>query len=252
MNGLLKSRLARLALRQVQSRLKFVYTAQSGLARGLRRRGGLGFIPGRSLTAEERWLLGQNWLGKVIYDVGAYQGIFTMFFARAVGNQGQVVAFEPNPRSAEQLREHVALNGFSNVRVMQVALGDVDGVAGLEVPKGAAEMSRLAASGTEFVVQVNRLDTLLHEQSLPAPSFIKVDVEGEELAVLRGSVAVLQEQHPTLLIEVHPRASAFSLWNLLADLGYRTYSIELQRELNSPDIPKEDGNWHLLALPQSG
>ncbi|MCS6773874.1 MAG: FkbM family methyltransferase [Thermoflexales bacterium] len=236
-------------MRRLRPYLRFVYTARSGIVRGLRRRGGLGFIPGRPLTAEERWLIEQSWQGKVVYDVGAYQGIFTMFFARAVGDRGHVVAFEPNPRSAEQLREHIALNGFSNVRVVQVALSDADGMGKLAVPKNAPEMSQLTVGSTGFVVPIHRLDTLLRELNLPVPSFIKIDVEGEELPVLRGSATLLREQRPVLLIEVHPRTSSSALWHFLNEMKYQTYSVESQRKLISPDMASETGNWHLLAFP---
>ena len=74
-----------------------IYTSRSGLTKGLKQKGGLGFIPKRPLTREEKFLLGLDINGQTIYDIGEHAGIFTMFFARSVGKKGKVITFEPNP-----------------------------------------------------------------------------------------------------------------------------------------------------------
>lgn len=74
-----------------------IYTSRSGLTKGLKQKGGLGFIPKRPLTREEKFLLGLDINGQTIYDIGEHAGIFTMFFARSVGKNGKVITFEPNP-----------------------------------------------------------------------------------------------------------------------------------------------------------
>src|SRR5688572_5752212 len=73
-----------------------VYTVRSGVAKGLKRRGGFGFIP-RDISREEAFLAAMDFRGKTVFDIGAYEGIYTLFFARAVGAKGRVVTFEPNP-----------------------------------------------------------------------------------------------------------------------------------------------------------
>jgi len=66
--------------------------------------------------------------GKTVFDVGGYVGIHTLFFARATGEKGRVVTFEPNPRNYEELVYNVRLNGFDNVTTMQIGLGRRYGV----------------------------------------------------------------------------------------------------------------------------
>ncbi len=101
-----------------------IYTVRHGLARGLRRRGGLGFVPQlAALSTEERFLQQLTFDGETVYDVGGYEGIFTLFFARRVGPRGHVVTFEPNPRNFARIVENVRLNGFTHVQVRQVAVG---------------------------------------------------------------------------------------------------------------------------------
>ena len=69
-----------------------VYVVRHGLAKGLKRRGGLGFVPqmGR-LSLEETFLEGLDLAGQTVYDIGGYEGVFTLFFARRVGPSGRVV-----------------------------------------------------------------------------------------------------------------------------------------------------------------
>jgi hypothetical protein len=95
-----------------------VYTAKAGLVTGLKRRGGLGFIPKKSLTREHTFLKSLDFKGKNVYDVGGYTGLITIFFARAVGETGSVVTFEPNPQNYNAILDHIELNGFNNVTVI--------------------------------------------------------------------------------------------------------------------------------------
>jgi FkbM family methyltransferase len=190
-----------------------VYTVRHGLARGLRRRGGLGFVPQfGSGSAEERFLEGLALDGLTVYDVGGYEGIFTLFFARRVGATGSVVTFEPNPRNFQRITENVRLNGFSHVRVQPVALGSTPGRASLVFP---ADETARGSLETDIADQIRQekdvvtidvdVDTLDNQvaSGLPEPDFVKLDVEGLELDVLEGMTALMTRRHPRLYIEIH-------------------------------------------------
>ncbi len=124
-----------------------VYTVRHGLARGLRRRGGLGFVPQvGAQSAEEQFLEKLSFDGETVFDVGGYEGIFTLFFARRVGARGQVVTFEPNPRNFKKIAENVRLNGFSHVQLRQVALGSQPGRASLVFPADETARGSLETS----------------------------------------------------------------------------------------------------------
>ncbi|MFN4295091.1 MAG: FkbM family methyltransferase [Thermoflexales bacterium] len=244
MPGEIKDALAR-ALRPL---FNFTYTARGGLVCGMRRRGGLGFLPGRRLTPEERWLAQRPWAGRVVYDVGAWEGVFTLFFARAVGATGQVIAFEPNPFNAMRLRENLALNGLTNARLVELALGERAGSAWLAAPAGASGRGALVLTPTDLPVAVQTLDGLVEASALPAPDFVKIDVEGAELAVLRGGADTLARRRPALLIEVHPQADYAALWAFLDALGYAMRCVETGQALSAPDAPlTEKSAWHLAA-----
>src|SRR5215469_399575 len=93
----------------------FVYRVRSGPARGMLRKGGLGFLPVNfGPTAEIQFLDNLNLAGKTVYDIGGFEGILTMFFARKAA---AVFTYEPNPRNYARCVENVRLNRLANVRV---------------------------------------------------------------------------------------------------------------------------------------
>ena len=160
------------------------YTVRNGLNQGLRRKGGLGWLPTEHDTPELRFWKALDLRGKVVYDVGAFQGILTIFYAR---NARAVVAWEPNSRNRRRLMENVKLNQFSNVIVRPYGLSSKAAQAEMRfdpLMSGMATVDSGVASGSEH--ETIELRTLDGEQGLEPPDLIKIDVEGAELNVLRG------------------------------------------------------------------
>ena len=104
---------------------RFTYTARCGVSAGLKRRGGLGFLP-RAQTSEEIFVQNMNVSDKVVYDIGAYEGLFTIRFASRAKH---VYTFEPHPWCQRQTSINVAANGFHNVSLLPVALGSDSSLA---------------------------------------------------------------------------------------------------------------------------
>jgi len=91
----------------------YTYTIRRGLAKGLKKKGGLSFIPGSNiLSKEDAFLQELDLKGKIIYDIGAFEGTFTLFFSRSTGSQGRVITFEANPLNYQIVIENVNLNRF--------------------------------------------------------------------------------------------------------------------------------------------
>jgi len=127
------------------------YTVRHGLAKGLRRRGGLAFLPAAFASTPERveeesFLLSLSLEGQTIYDVGGDQGIYTVFFARKVGDNGRVITFEPNPESYRRIVANAELNQFRNVDVRPIGLGPQKGKLTFVFPEG--EPARGSADAT--------------------------------------------------------------------------------------------------------
>lgn len=185
------------------------YTVRSGPAAGLKRRGGYGFLP-HSVCDEEKFYISLDLAGKVFYDVGTYEGIISLFAARAVGAQGTLVFVEPNPECFRRTRRNLDLNQF-RCKIIQrnAALGAKRGSASMWSPSRDDARSTLnqelaswyADSGEtcgEFEVKVDTLDDMI-EDGFPVPQFVKIDTEGHEFEVLRGAERTLRSHRPELM-----------------------------------------------------
>lgn len=222
---------------------RWVYTLRGGLAKGMRIRGGFLFLP--KPTPKEAPLLeaiAPNLKGKVVYDIGANIGITTLFFAKHVGEEGLVVAFEPVPPTARRLQENVRINRLQNVRIYAVALGDTAGQAEIcyaEDASGIATLRKDMALGYQreyrmqtFTVEVVPLDVLVEREHLPAPDFIKIDVEGFEYQVLQGAREVIERARPALFMELHgasheERAETWKqIYEFLTMRGYHIETVD--------------------------
>ncbi len=136
--------------------------------------------------------------GDVAVDCGANNGFTSVFFAKCVGPQGRVFAFEPVPTNAADVRQNIALNDLRNVELFQAAAGRTTGaVSILDAPNGVLGVSGI---GAMVSVPMTSLDAALGDVK---PTFIKIDVEGHELEVLAGAQRILSGR-PRLDIEVHP------------------------------------------------
>ena len=166
------------------------------------------------LVRRDRWAV----------DVGAADGVYTWHLARlAVG----CVAFEPNPVSAERVRKRVP-----GADVRAVALSRADGKTRLRIPLtdgvispglATVEAANPLGSGNDAIeidVPMRRLDSL----RLPRVGFMKIDVEGHELAVLQGAEVLIKRDRPTLLIEVEDRHRPQARASVINWLGARGYS----------------------------
>lgn len=231
-----------------------VYVVRRGAAKGLKRRGGLGFVPQFSQpSAEERFLGNLRLRGQTVYDIGAYEGVMALFFAKAVGPEGRVIAFEPNPVNRARLECNVALNKFDNVTIFQVAIGNRQEKAQLAIRRhdyatGSIDPSIktqiLQEQGALIEVAVDTLDHRIQVTQLPLPDFVKIDVEGYELNVLNGMTETIARKRPHIFIELHgvgvqeKRENVKNVVNFLSEIGYAIYHVESGREvkLNEPDI----------------
>jgi FkbM family methyltransferase len=171
--------------------------------------------------------------GSTVVDAGANIGYLCRLFARWVGPEGRVVAVEPIVETFNILRDaHEGQDGWRHVFLLNAALSDETGTATMIVPRQAAGVENFyeaslhgaPGDGVEMKVEKRTLDELCRHLDI-RPDFIKIDVEGHELEVLRGGSNLLASLHPALLIEVKgepndPASSAGQLFQLLAGLGY--------------------------------
>jgi FkbM family methyltransferase len=174
-----------------------------------------------------RRLMGELRPDDVFYDVGANVGYYTC--AAVKNGVGCVLAFEPDPLTASVLRLNLRLNAAASAscQVMEVALGRT---AGREVFH-RAHVSNSGRSGfrpvdavQSFEVAIETIDELIAAGRAPAPTVLKIDVEGSEHDVLLGASRLLERCPPRLIVFEAPRdllaAPVHPLAAHLCDHGY--------------------------------
>ena len=193
--------------------------------------------------------------GAEVWNVGANVGIWVLQMAAWVGPAGRVVAFEPNAETAETLRENVRLNGFeSRVELVQTAIGEHVGevdfyAAGTDGMSRAGQPNPLLPEARARRVPVTTLDVFARTRS-QLPSWILMDVEGWEIAALRGARRVLE--HAQVAVEMHPSAWSWSghdrhdFENLLGDYGLHAVGLSSQG-----DVFEDYGHAHLARAVSS-
>ncbi len=226
-----------------------VYTSKGGLTKGLRRRGGVGFLPAAAHpdTAETRFLQSLNFNGKIVYDIGGFQGLMSIFFAKTAK---QVVTFEANPVNVVRIYDNARLNGFKNIFVVSAAVGNRDGMLRLwldPLMAGAAsgdpeisEQIRTQVKGAaDFNVILTSIDAAMLRFGLPEPEFVKIDIEGMELDALQGMKDLIASRSPELYLELHgtvesdKRANATDVIDFIRSRGYNVFDVEQNRDITA-------------------
>lgn len=144
-----------------------------------------------------------------IIDIGAHTGEYAV--PLAVGTDRRVIAFEPNAKSADRLRQTVERNGVADrVDVRRMGIGDSDE----ERPFYRSTYSKLSAFDREAAsrwgadveaveaIPTRRLDSLVDDAVAP-PDGLKIDVEGNELDVLAGAAETVETHRPHAVVELH-------------------------------------------------
>jgi len=224
------------------------YTARHGLHKGMRVEGGLGWIPSSKASLEHQYLHALDLESKVIFDVGAFVGYVSLFFA---SRAAYVVAYEPNPFNRRKLERNLSLNRLCPTQVRDVALGDAPGSLQMAwSPARAGEGSLVLASGQEHcTVRVTTLDSEM-EEGLPAPDFLKVDVEGAETLVLQGAKNLISRRHPQWFIELHGSTfedkmqRARAVIGTLLSAGYSIRDVEAERRIEDLSFHRVPSHIH--------
>lgn len=168
--------------------------------------------------------------GDVCWDVGANVGFYTCLFATLVKAQGRVVAFEPIASTRVFLEENIRLNGFQNVTVKNIALGDFPGRRRVflnhpDLAEGTVSLKSEDGPYTELI-EINTIDNLY--ASLPPPDFIKIDVEGYQMEVLNGGKKFFSQFSPMIMAELRDknRAVMAEAQKFFYSHGYRIYELK--------------------------
>ncbi len=151
--------------------------------------------------------------GDVVLDIGAHAGQFSKLFA-GLASKGQVYSFEPSSYALSILNKAIRFTGKNNVTIVPTGLGSAAGTFILSIP---LKSSGSVGYGVSFVgdpsqeerhtvsesVTITTLDTFVHAQQIDRVDFIKADIEGFELKMLRGAREVLECHQPAIYMEIY-------------------------------------------------
>lgn len=186
-----------------------------------------------------RFLLESLRPGQTAIDIGAHKGGYAYWMLRQVGITGKVYAFEPQQNLYDYLAKLKKGMGWDNFLVEHLALSDRTGTVELRIPAGKNKKSSPGASIVKTVFEEHEfrservgmitLDAYCKEHQI-APNLLKIDVEGNELAVLKGGEQILRSHRPAILMECEARhigeEQAMGTFQFLEKLGYRAFFIE--------------------------
>ena len=194
--------------------------------------------------------------GMTVLDVGANIGVYTEFLAKLVGPSGRVVAFEPEQQNMERLR--VATQAYKQVEVVHAAVSDVSGSVKLYIADDLNVDHRTYAPGEERPCVEVRAVTIDHfVTAQDRVDVIKMDIQGAELAAVRGARRVLSSRPaPVLIFEYWPYGLCSAGHNpddLIAELESAGYELSTVGNAPFPSAttPDADDYVNIVARQKS-
>ena len=208
--------------------------------------------------------------GGTFIDVGANIGVHTLYASTVIGPNGKILAFEPSPATREICRENLEINGLlDQVVLSDFALSEKDGelvdfehfdqhpaMSGFKIPE--ERLTKFAGSKNRIRVKTTTIDSIVAALSSP-PDLIKIDVEGFELQVLKGSQSTIENCGNVSYIVEYEKALATSvlgfdpintIFEFFSKNGFNAYSIESNcsfRIIDLANIEAETGVDYLFT-----
>jgi FkbM family methyltransferase len=185
--------------------------------------------------------------GDTVVDVGAHIGLYTIIAAKRVGPTGKVIAIEPDPENFKILKKNILLNQLSNVESLECAAYSAKKKLRLFLPEvesgrtifNTVMQDRVKNCNNFIEVEANTLDNILNENNVQRVNYVKIDVEGAELEVLKGMSNTLDAIRSIILvIEIHGKQIYLQVIEFL-----KRYNLQIMYEKSN-----EKGDWrHMIA-----
>ena len=212
--------------------------------------------------APEDFLLSQAPFAGNYLDIGANMGLTAAPMALRLQGAAQVYAFEPVPETARRAAATFALNQLDNIALFPCAVGSIDGEITFYSVPGASDTASATpnadqAAGKAQTVPCRRLDSLAMAENMGPVGLMKIDVEGHEIGVIRGALALLKRDKPRFLYEYLPHIAKKAGW-AMDDISRTVSEVTpywfrtLQDDLSlTEDKPAEDtpGIFNIFGEP---
>ncbi len=177
--------------------------------------------------------------GQTLLDIGSHKAGYLYWMRKCVGKEGEIYAFEPQTLLYKYICRIIQYFEWKNVIVEHLALSDKIGKTTLYIPvnevnkQSSPEASLLKPTENKKInktetVSIQTLDNYCSIHSIQ-PEFLKIDVEGNELNVLKGGEEILKRFKPKILVEIEVRhagiENAKKTFRLLESIGYTGHFI---------------------------
>ena len=176
---------------------------------------------------------------EVFFDIGANWGCLSFYAATFPGYRGEIHAFEPMPGTHADLQSVVEQTSLKDrITCHRVGLSDRTDKGTMILPDGVQSgWAKIVTDGEGVEVSLSRLD----DMALPAPTFMKIDAEGHELALLKGAEKTLTDAKPFIVFEnwlnPHNLEETMGPWCYLESQGYEFYCPAWRRRSEQgPDV----------------
>lgn len=204
--------------------------------------------------------------GSLVIDVGANIGDWTIPLSKKTGEKGKVIAFEPNKETVSVLRQRT--RRLKNVEIKQLGLSDREEQLELLIPKEVSCPPTAAIANTanhlnekahmeKTIIRVQKLDQIVNQLDIKNITFVKIDVEGHELNVLKGFQKGIVKNRPTIFMEIlkpkwvneSPIQSECALF--LKELGYEMFQYNAETKVFESMKSFNTQNVNFLFSPSS-
>lgn len=193
-----------------------------------------------------------------VIDVGANVGVYTFSAAQQVGKAGRVIAIEPFSGCVKCMEETRRVNDLSQVSICRGAASDRQGAIRLSL-HGASELNEVIAddstpaSGNVEEAPCFTLDSLIDSEKLDRVDWLKIDAEGHEIQVLKGSDRLLKDFAPNILYEniAAAQGSNTEVAAYLQSKGYQLFRYQpfVQQLIPISTVEELTGNLNIIAIP---
>ncbi|MCF7800266.1 FkbM family methyltransferase [Candidatus Babeliales bacterium] len=198
---------------------------------------------------------------EIIFDIGANVGWFSLHLSKFLQNQNpEIHAFEPVKSTFVNLDKNIKLNNKDNIKAYNFGFGQENTKIKFFVPKktgsvAASMQNILNEECLEQECEIKKLDDFVNDNNIKQIDFLKCDVEGAELLVIKGGLEILNEFKPIIFLEMlrkwsakfnyHPNDIIF----ILKNLGYSCYSFAQNKlvEIDLIDEQTIDTNFLFLS-----
>ena len=139
----------------------------------------------------------------IFVDVGAHIGKYSISLGKRLGDNGSVISIEPEPLNFNLLKKNIALNHLSNIKLQNVACANHNSYEMLYIHHDYPTLHSfyINPGSKRMKVKTIKLDTLIQNLGVNRVDLMKIDVEGAEIDVIKGSLDILKKYHPKIVFE---------------------------------------------------